>query len=192
MFRDLDRTLRELLRHELPPEIVSPSGGTPVTISFATPDKDFGTRTGQQLPAINLFLYDIRENLELRSTPWSVTRNNGNAIKKRNPVRVDCSYLITAWYEGGEEEEHWALGEVAKVLLRHRTIPAAVLQGSFQGQEPPLRSASLTQGQLQSLGEFWQAIGGKPRAALNYTVTIAMDVDQSVEVGPVVKDILIT
>jgi hypothetical protein len=23
------------------------------------------------------------------------------------------------------------------------------------------------------LGEFWQALGGKPKAALNYTVTIA-------------------
>jgi hypothetical protein len=31
---------------------------------------------------------------------------------------------------------------------------------------------------LQSVSEFWQALGGKPKAALNYTVTIGVIVDK--------------
>ncbi|NEQ63086.1 MAG: DUF4255 domain-containing protein [Moorea sp. SIO4A1] len=187
MIHDLDRTLEELLKGELPPELISS-----VTISFATPDKDFSVK-----PAINLFLYDVRENVELRNTTWSTERSNGRATKRRNPVRVDCSYLITAWSaltgngQRPEQEEHQWLGEVMKVLLRHRIIPAAVLQGSLRGMEPPIRTVSLSQSNLQSLGEFWQAMGGKPRPALNYTLTMAVEVDDPVEAGTLVTDIRI-
>ena len=68
------------------------------------------------------------------------------------------------------------LGEIMRVLLSHRVIPEEVLQGSLVGQEPPLPVTSLQPGRLQSLGEFWQALGGKPKAALNYQVTASIDV----------------
>ncbi|NEO91538.1 MAG: DUF4255 domain-containing protein [Moorea sp. SIO3G5] len=189
MIHDLDKTLEELLKSELPPDLISS-----VTISFATPDKDFSVK-----PAINLFLYDVRENLELRNTTWSTERSNGRATKRRNPVRVDCSYLITAWSaltgtgngQRPEQEEHQWLGEVMKVLLRHRMIPAAVLQGNLRGMEPPIRTVSLSQSNLQSLGEFWQAMGGKPRPALNYTLTMAVEVDDPVDAGTLVTDMRI-
>lgn len=91
MINDLDKTLEELLKQELPQELVSQ-----VTISFATPDDQFPP-SSVSLPAIDLFLYDLRENLELRSNEWIVERHsNGMAFKKRPPVRVECSYLITA------------------------------------------------------------------------------------------------
>jgi hypothetical protein len=38
------------------------------------------------------------------------------------------------------------------------------------------------------LGEFWQAMGGKPKAALNYTVTISVAVHEAAEVIPLVVD----
>ena len=61
-----------------------------------------------------------------------------------------------------------------------------VLQGSLQTQELPLPTAVLQPGHLQSLGEFWQALGGKPKAALNYTVTVAVQPTPPVEVPLVV------
>lgn len=187
MIHDLDKTVEELLAQELPPELVSQ-----VTISFATPDDQFPP-TSVTLPAIDLFLYDVRENRELRNNEWIVERqSNGTATKKRSPVRVECSYLVTAWPSESApnpaQDEHHLLGEVMKVLLRHSTIPAAVLQGSLKGQEPPLPAITLQPGRLQSLGEFWQALGGKPKAALNYTVTIGVEVHKAVESGPPVID----
>ena len=187
MIHDLDKTLEELLTQGLPPELVSQ-----LTISFATPDDQFPP-SSVALPAIDLFLYDVRENRELRNNEWIVERQgNGTATKRRSPVRVECSYLVTAWPSDSApnpaQDEHHLLGEVMKVLLSHPTIPAAVLQGSLKGQEPPLPAITLQPGHLQSLGEFWQALGGKPKAALNYTVTIGVEVHKAVEIGPPVID----
>jgi hypothetical protein len=163
VINDLDSTLQELLEREL-------HFTSPVTISFDTPDDEFSPT----LPAVDLFLYDVRENRELRNNDWQVERqNDGTVVKTRPPVRVECSYLITAW-AGDIENEHLLLGEVMRVLLRHPTVPAEVLQGTLVGQEPPLPAISIQQGRLQSMAEFWQALGGTPKAALNYTVTISV------------------
>ncbi len=187
MLNDLDKTLTELLRHGLPRELVSQ-----VTISFATPDDQFPP-SSVSLPAIDLFLYDVRENRELRSNEWIVERkSDGTATRRRSPVRVECSYLVTAWASDSSpdpaQDEHHMLGEVMKVLLRHPIIPPGILQGDLKGQEPPLPAITLQPGRLQSVGEFWQALGGKPKAALNYTVTIGVEVHEAVETGPPVID----
>lgn len=178
MLNSLNYNLKLLLKRELPPDI--PSADTEVFISFDTPYQG----AIKQKPAINFFLYDVQENLGLRSSTWSVERQtNGKAIKKRPPARVDCSYLITAWPQNGDdiETEHQLLGEVMKVLLRFRTIPQSYIQ-NFEGQEMPLRLISLRPSNLQSFGEFWQAMGGKdgtkPKVVLHCTVTISVPVDE--------------
>ncbi len=195
MIHDLDMTLRQLLMRELPPQLVAEDAATPVTISFATPDDQFPP-TAVTLPAIDLFLYDVRENRELRSNEWEVVRSgDGTATRRRPPVRVDCSYLVTAWASDSSptpaEDEHSLLGEVMQVLLKHPIIPEAALQGSLAGQQPPLPAVSLRDGRLQSMGEFWQALGGKPKAALHYTVTIGVEPQAVIEAGPpvIVKEI---
>jgi hypothetical protein len=187
MIDDLDRTLQQLLRRELPPGLFEQ-----VAVSFAAPDNEFPPAS-VTLPAVDLFLYDVRENLELRNTQWIVEhKNNGTAVRRRAPVRVDCSYLITAWPSENSTtpafDEHRLLSEVMRALLRHPIIPEVLLQGSLRGQEPPLPASSLHPGRLQSLAEFWQALGGKPKAALNYTVTIGVSVDQPVETETLVRD----
>ncbi len=189
MINDLNKTLEELLRRELPQELVSQ-----VTISFDTPDDQFPP-SSVSLPAINLFLYDLRENLELRSNEWIKERHSGGMVlRKRPPVRVECSYLITAWPSKSApnpaQGEHHLLGQVMNVLLRHPTIPVGVLQGSLKAQEPPLPAISLQPGRLQSLGEFWQALGGKPKAALNYSATIAIEPFEAIEERVVVEKII--
>ena len=185
MIYDLDRTLAELLKLELP-NLFGSEAVTPVTISFETPDSEFVNQV--TLPAVDFFLYDIRENLEFRQGGYAIERqNNGTAVKQMPPARIDCSYLITVWASQSDrpasQREHYLLGEVMQVLLRHRQIPEAIMQGNLRGKEPPLRAISLQQSNLQSLGEFWQAMGGKPKAALNYTVTMPIAIHQPVAAG---------
>jgi hypothetical protein len=180
---DLDRTIEELLSRGLPQSMVDQ-----VTISFATPNDQFPPTT-VSLPAVDLFLYDIRENRELRTGEWVIERrNNGQVAQQRPPVRIDCSYLITAWPSEGSNtpalDEHRLLGEVMKVLLRYPLIPEAVLQGMLRDQPYMPPAATLQPGHLQNLGEFWQALGGKPKAALNYTVTVSLQVAAAEEIGP--------
>ena len=191
MFDDLDNTLQQLLKRELPPTLVSQ-----LTITFAAPDAQFPPTT-VALPAIDLFLYDVRENRDLRNNEWVIERrSDGTATKTRAPVRVDCSYLITAWASAGSntptQDEHHLLGEVMKVLLRFPTIPSATLQGSLQGQEPPLPATSLQPGRLQNISDFWQTLGGRPRAALTFMVTIGVTPEAPVAAGAPVVDKLIT
>ncbi len=187
MIDDLDRTLEQLLRAELPESLRSQ-----VAITFAAPDDQFPP-AAVTLPAIDLFLYDVRENAELRSNEWRLERRpDGTTFRERAPARVDCSYLITAWASETSTtpalDEHRLLGEVMRILLRHPVVPEGVLQGSLAGQEPPLPVTRLADGRLQSLADFWQALGGKPKAALGLTVTIGVQAVAPVEAGPPVLE----
>ena len=177
MFQDLDETLATLIKREL--------SATNVSVSFATPDSEFPP-VEVTLPAIDLFLYDIRENMELHSNDWYHERQNGRILRHKAPIRVDCSYLITAWSSATNpiDDEHRLLGEVMKVLLRYRQLPDDVLQGELVGLLPPVRVRVVRQGYLQSLGEFWQAMGGKPKASLHYTLTVSADVFAPEDLGP--------
>jgi len=177
MINDLDATLSALLKRELPSALTDQ-----VQLSFATPDGEFPPQS-VTLPAIDLFLYDIRENLDLRSNEVYLDYNgSGTAIKSRAPARIDFSYLITAWPSESvpepAEDEHHLLGEVMRVLLCYKHIPEDILQGELLGQQPLLPVTSLQPGRLQSLGEFWQALGGQPKAALNYQVTVSIAVSE--------------
>jgi hypothetical protein len=175
VIKDLDETITAMLKDGLPDDFANQ-----IQISFAAPDDQFPPK-GVTLPALDLFLYDVRENLELRSSEFYIERNpDGTATKTWAPARVDFSYLITAWpsesVRDPAEDEHRLLGEVMRVLLRHRTLPRTALHGLLVSQDLPPPVSSLQPGRLQSVGEFWQALGGKPKAALNYTVTLAVDV----------------
>jgi hypothetical protein len=174
MILDLDRTLENLLQRDLAQELAHP-----VTISFAPPDGNFPPQS-VSLPAIDLFLYDIRENVDLRNNESLVRRGPDGSTLERAPVRVDCSYLVTAWSSSSAPnpiaDEHQLLGMAIIILLRYKTLPTETLQGALVGQTPLTHATALLPGHLQSMGEFWQAMGGKPKAALNYTVTISVDV----------------
>ena len=186
MLQALDETLRNLLNNEFPKDILGDIASE-LKVSFDTPYQG----SIEHKPAINLFLYDVQENLDLRNKNWTVERNKtAKAVKKRLPARVDCSYLITVWCEQGQDnrQEHELLGEVMKLLLRHSTIPQSYISDELQGQDLPLRLVSLRPSGLKSFGEFWQAMGGKegtkPKVVLHCTVTISVPVE---EVGEEVR-----
>lgn len=185
MIDHLDAILKALLERELPPSMKDQ-----VAISFDTPDDQFPP-TSVTPPAIDLFLYDVRENHDLRSNEWSLVRESDGTGRRSLPlVRIDCSYLITAWPSPSTlnraADEHRLLSEVMWVLLRFPKLPDDLLLGELADQELPLPTAVLQPGHLQSLGEFWQALGGKPKAALNYTVTLAVQPFAPVDVPLVV------
>lgn len=187
MIDDLDNTLEKLLRRELPAGLLSQ-----IAITFATPDQHFPPNT-VVLPAIDFFLYDLRESRELRSNEWTIERRpDGSAAKLAPPVWLECSYLVTAWPSNTvpdpARDEHRILGEITRVLLRYPTLPAEFLQGSLRTGGVPAPTSALQPGKLNSLSEFWQAMGGKPRAVINYVVTIAVPGVPPADAGPVVVD----
>ncbi|MFN5952184.1 MAG: DUF4255 domain-containing protein [Dolichospermum sp.] len=198
MLKDLDETLKLLLSNNLKNDVIDQRG---YKISFEPPSQEIENEG----TIINLFLYDIRENVELRSSvrSWDmpIQATEGQRVSKRvfASTRVDCSYLITVWTNRPQSNrddsnqvpflyEHQILGEIMQILVRYRYIPSTILQGTLTKQELPVPIISLRSGQFQNLGEFWQAMGGKPKASIHCTVTIPVPyvVDDEQEKVPLI------
>lgn len=128
---------------------------------------------------IDVFLYDLRENLELRLNDPVIEYRDGHALTHQAPLRLACSYLVTAWPVGGADlalQEHRLLTQVLRVLSRYPTIPLNFLKGSLLGQDPPLPMVALHPDALKNLAEFWSSLGSKLKASLTVTVTISVPV----------------
>lgn len=168
-------------------ELLKPALGE-TRILFDPPSETFKP----ERTSLNLFLYDIRENLELRSNePRIEPRAPGRVAIHRPPFRIACSYLITAWAVGGSEpplQEQRLLAQALAVLLRYPTIPAALLEGGLKGQAPPLPMVIAQADGLKAPHEFWTAIGNKLRPSITATVTIALEPGEpQAEVAPLVQ-----
>jgi hypothetical protein len=55
-------------------------------------------------------------------------------------------------------------------------------------QQIPPPISILRASTLQSVAEFWQALGGRPKATLTWTVTISVPAGEPVLAGPPVLD----
>ena len=129
--------------------------------------------------SIDLFLYDIRENLDLRLNEVTTTRVGNQVITHPAPLRLACSYLATAWPVGGVDlplQEQRLLSEMLVVLSHYPLIPDTFLQGTLAGQAPPLPMVALHPDALKNLAEFWSSLGTKMKPSLTVTVTISVPV----------------
>src|SRR5690348_18389370 len=148
MIDDLSRTLQKILTQ---PALPLPLRNA--AIAFERPDDKFKPLQ----TTLNLFLYDVRENLELRSNELAIEKSDTQAVTHKAPMRLACSYLATAWPVGGADpalQEQLLLTQTLQALGRFPTIPAGFLQGALVGQEPPLPMVALHPDALKNLAEF--------------------------------------
>ena len=139
MFDDLDATLTQVLND-------APSTELPelhnADVGFVTPDKTFAPAQ----PTVSLFLYEVRENRELRDPRPLVERNGDRFTRRMPPLRADCSYIVTTWGDGQPgatriAAEHKLLGQALTWLSRFPTIPDRYLQGAARQRGPHLPAA---------------------------------------------------
>ncbi|RQR51995.1 DUF4255 domain-containing protein [Burkholderia sp. Bp9126] len=122
---------------------------------------------------ISVFLYDIQEDLQLRTSAEPRGYDISVGMLMPGFARVRCRYLITYWPVSASDEENTgmrsdgeqirAINRMLNALLNHRTFKD--LPGSYTRVIPPSEH-------LESLGTFWQALGNKPRLCLSYAVTV--------------------
>jgi hypothetical protein len=174
MIDDVDLTLRRLLEDKLP------RPRTDFAVRFDQPSEDWELTAGLNL---NVYLYDVRENLDLRDpVPRLMLQPDGTTTRRQPPARINLFYVVTAWSglaqhtEAQILEEHRLLADVLRTLLRYPTLPRDVLQGSLVGQEPPLPTlvAQMGDGLPHPPAEFWSALQSPIRPSLNLIVTIAL------------------
>lgn len=171
MFHDLDQTLTELLGDVPAAELPELSGAD---VSFEAPDRSFNPPGA----TVDLFLHEIKENRALRH-PAPIMQG---AVRRRPPLRADCSYLVTAWVAGpvGAQRvvaEHRLLGQALAWLSRFPTVPEGYLRGALADPDRiyPLPTMVAQLDPNDHNGDFWAAMGVPPRPAFQLTVTIEVD-----------------
>jgi hypothetical protein len=169
MIEDLDEALRHLLIREMPIK------NGEVDIQFNQPKREWSARLSR--PTLNLFLYDVRENVKLRHAAqgWDIERrSDGTAIQRRKPFRADLHYLLTAWATE-PEDEHRLLARALMALFRVPEIPAELLAESLHDQPAPITLKVAQYDTVQSLTDLWSAMDNELRPALTCMVTLALN-----------------
>jgi hypothetical protein len=179
MINDLDETIKGLLTKK---GALDPAE---VDINFETPDREWSASISK--PTVNIYLYDIRENHKLRGTEWAITKdNNGTATRRKNPSRIDLSYLITVW-TNDIADEHRLLWHVLRILFRYPEIPEEMLSGELVGQPCPIKATTAQpDGLFNNPADFWAALDNEMKPSVNYVVTVPLDTDVAFT-APVVR-----
>lgn len=177
MIHELDETLKQLLVNEMPIE------NSEVEIQFELPKRDW--TAGVSKPTLNLYLYGIQENTELRRNDWMVERGgNGQATKKRPPRRIDLAYLVTAWTSTAEDE-HRLLWRALWALFRYPELPEEFLQGSLKQATVPIPTSVAQSDRMPNMADVWGVLDNEIKPSLHLVVTLPLDLAQEFT-GPLV------
>jgi hypothetical protein len=168
MINDLDETLKQLLIK------AGNLDHGEVDIKFDSPNREWSAALSK--PTVNFFLYDIRENHELRGTEWIIEKNGNNtATRRKNPFRINLSYLVTVW-TNNVEDQHSLLWTVLSTLMRNPVVPQELLQGRLANQEYAIiAKTAQPDGLFNNPADFWAALDNEIKPSFNLVITLALD-----------------
>jgi len=184
MIQDVDESLRALVKRDA-------LNGSKADVAFDAPTKEWSSR--RNTPTVDLYLYDIREDLEQREVMWEDIRGDARdprLITERRPPprRFKLSYLVTAWTQR-PEDEHRLLSALLGCFLRHPTMPADALSGTLvESRQPITLNIALPPPQDRSISDVWSALGGELKPSLDLIVNAPFDVKVAMPAGPPVLE----
>jgi hypothetical protein len=171
MIRELDDTLKQLL--------IQKGGLDPaaVDIRFDAPSRDQSAAPTH--PTVNLYLYDVHENVELREMRWDTEREGNRKVRiKRVPLRMDLSYSVTCW-ASAPEDQHQLLWRVLETLSRNSPLPDDLLQGDLKEQVHQVQTrVAQPDGVLKNPADLWSALKTEPAPSINLVATLDLDLDK--------------
>lgn len=179
MFHLIDEALEAYIRAEVPLAV------NEVDVSFERPDRDWGTAVTR--PTVSAFLWDVRRNSNEQEAGIGTQQVNGRTVRKAVLPRMDCRYLLTTW-AGDVRTEHQLLGSLMGALLRNTVMSPTYLTNGL-AQLRPLPVISVARFDGSDNADFWTAIGGELRPAVDLTLTVTFDTSISEEAGPPVRTV---
>lgn len=178
MIPDLDESLKQLL--------IQKGGMSPsvVDLKFDAPTRDRSTIRNR--PTINLYLYDVRENVEQREVYWDTQSEGDRHVRiTRRPLRMDLSYLVTCLADNVEDEHH-LLWQVLETLFRNSPLPNDILQGDLLHLLRPAQTKiAQPDGMLTTPSNLWSVAQSQMPPSINYVVTVELDLND-VRIAPLV------
>ena len=176
---DLDEALRSLLKREL-----EGHGFEGVEIAFDAPATDWSAKLTN--PTVNLFLYDLRENVADAEVSTRDVRINGAVMSAPPPMRLEVTYSVTAWTKA-VQDEHRLLSQVLAILFSHVSLPADLLEGRL-ASAGTFRSIETEVGRpKEEKADFWTSIGGRYKASIDYAVKLEVESGLTFTRGPEVR-----
>ncbi|XVV01723.1 DUF4255 domain-containing protein [Actinosynnema sp. CA-248983] len=180
MIHEVDEALRRMVRDDA-------LRGTDVEVAFDAPTKDWAAR--RNAPTVNVYLYDLREDMRRRQRGLLNDYENGQVVARRLPPRyIKLSYLVTAWTQRSEDE-HRLLSELLVGFLRHEAVPPELLTGSLAALELPVpMTVALPPPEDRAFADVWTALGGELKPSLDVVVSAPVDAGRVFPAGPPVED----
>ena len=179
MIHEVDELLEKLVKRDA-------LNGSAVELLFDAPTKDWVARRNS--PTVDLYLYDIREDLQRRVPAWEDVRGDDGKISDRRlpPKRFKLSYLVTAWTQR-PEDEHRLLSALLSCFIRNPMIKVDDLEGDLAEPDLPVYiDVGQPPSQDRSLADVWSALGGELKPSLDVVVTAPISVRRSAPIGPLV------
>jgi uncharacterized protein DUF4255 len=181
VIHEVDEVLRTLFRTEA-------LTGSPVNVVFDAPTREWAAKVNA--PTVNLYLYDIREDMRLRERGlYNEYNDEGAVVARRRPPRYfKLSYLITAWTRR-PEDEHRLLSSLLSCLLRYEALPPDRLTGNLAdlGIAVPM-SIALPPPEDRSFADVWSALGGELKPSLDLVISVPVTESPVYTAGPPVGD----
>lgn len=176
---EVDEAVRTLVRRDA-------LNGTDVDVVLDAPTKDWAAR--RNAPTVNLYLYDIREDMRRRQRGLANEYDDhGRVVARHLPPRyMRLSYLVTAWTQR-PEDEHRLLAALLSCFARHEALPDDMLTGPLRLGLPVSVTVALPPPEDRSLADVWSALGGELKPSLDVVVCAPMDTGQVYPAGPPVE-----
>ena len=177
VIHEVDSALRALIERD--------AGMPDVEVVFDAPTREWaGRRTG---PTIDVYLYDIREDLRRRERGVLNEYNEDQTriIGRHLPPRhFKLSYLVTAWTQR-PEDEHRLLSALLATFLRFEALPAELLDGPLAELELPVPlTVGLPPPEDRGFADVWSALGGELKPSIDVVVSAPINTGQQFDVGP--------
>jgi hypothetical protein len=181
MIHEVDEALRALFRAD-------PLAGGQVAVVFDAPTRDWAAKVNA--PTVNLYLYDIREDMRRRERGLlNEYDEHGTVTARRRPPRYfKLSYLITAWTRR-PEDEHRLLSSLLLCLLRYEALSPERFSGSLSelGVSVPM-SVALPPPEDRSFADVWSALGGELKPSLDLVISVPVTESPVYAAGPPVGE----
>jgi len=177
VIHEIDESLRRLVLRDA-------VNGSGVELSFEAPTKEWASR--RNTPTINIYLYDIREDVQQREVEYEEIRDDeGRVVERRPPPRrYTLSYLVTVWTQR-PEDEHQVLSSLLAAFLQFDRLPQDVLSETLAAQPYAVRTTvALPPPRDRTLADLWSALGGELKPSLDLIVTVPFDAGRVLGAGP--------
>jgi hypothetical protein len=181
VIHEVDSALRALVQRDA-------VGTKDVEVVLDAPTKDWATR--RNAPTVDVYLYDIREDLRRRQRGLLNEYAPDRTVVARHlpPRHFKLSYLMTAWTQR-PEDEHRLLDALLQCFLAHDSIPRELLTGSLSELELPIPvTIALPPPEDRSFADVWSALGGELKPSLDIVVSVPVDTGQLYAAGPPVRE----